>query len=88
MGAVPFQQYDAPAYGAVAVTPNDGTVLKTSSGRPFRGLYVGGAGDVTVRMLDGSIQTFKAVPVGTTLAIQFDQVHATSTTATLMIALY
>jgi len=88
MGAVPFQNYDAPAYGAVTVTPADGTILSNNPGRPFRGLYVGGAGNVTVRMLDGHTVTFNAVPVGTTLAIQFDQVHATGTTATLLVALY
>lgn len=86
--AIPFQQYDAPAWGGQAITPADGLVLNTNRGTPFRGLYVGGAGNVQVRMLDGSTQVFAGVLAGTTLAIQYDKVFATNTTATNLVGLY
>lgn len=71
------------AYGSQTITKSDTTVL----GPVGRALYVGGTGDVAVRMLDGSTPIFKAVPVGTILNIQFDQVLSTGTSATLMVAL-
>jgi hypothetical protein len=53
----------------------------------YRALYVGGTGDVVVRMLsDQNTITFKAVPVGTTLWIEVDQVLSGST-ATNMVGL-
>lgn len=74
----------APAHGGVIVTKSDATVLPVT-----RGLYIGGAGDVNVRFADQQ-QTvlFSAVPVGTILPIQVDQVLSTNTTATLIVALY
>lgn len=71
-------------FGSITITKSDSTVLSPIC----RALYVGGTGDVAVRMLDGSTPVFKAVPVGTTLIMQFDQVLSTNTTATLMVALY
>lgn len=79
-----FQQYNASAFGGVAITKSDATVLS-----PFlRALYVGGTGDVAVRMMDGTTPTFSAVPAGTLLPIQVDKVLSTGTTATLMVGLY
>jgi hypothetical protein len=53
-----------------------------------RALYVGGAGDVAVRMVaDGAVLTLKGVPGGTLLPIQVDRVMATNTTATFMLGL-
>jgi hypothetical protein len=78
---VAFQQHNAPPYGAVAITPSS-AVLDTGRGVPFRGLYVGGAGDVSVRLLDGSTHTFKNVLAGSVLNFQFDVVNQTNTTAT------
>lgn len=70
---------------AFAITPADGADLA-----PFatRGIYVGGAGDVKVDMVENGTVTFKAVPVGTLLAVQAKRVYATGTTATLLIALF
>lgn len=73
-----------PCFGSITITPSDSTVLSPVCRR----LYIGGAGSVTVRMLDGSSALFTAPPVGTFIDIQFDQVKATGTTATLMVALY
>jgi hypothetical protein len=72
-----------PALHAAAVTPNDSTVLT-----PTRSLYVGGTGNLTVRMY-GSQNTvlFAAVPVGI-LPIQVDKVMSTGTAATNIVALW
>ena len=60
-----------------------------AGGKIAKGLYVGGLGDVVVKQLNTALSdvTFKAVPVGTILPIQFKVIEKTSTTATLMIAL-
>lgn len=66
----------------VAVTPSDSTDLTGTTG-----LYIGGAGDVTVTMVGGGVVTFKAPPVGTVLrGFRISRVMA-ATTATLIIAL-
>lgn len=70
------------AYDGTAVTKSDVTVLPTT-----RALYIGGAGDVVVKMAGGATLTFSAVPVGTLLPIQVTQVRD-ATTATLVLALY
>lgn len=69
---------------AIAIVPSDAV----SPAIAVRGIYVGGAGDIVVRMPgDSADVTFKAVPVGTTLYISPKLVKATGTTATLMIGL-
>lgn len=70
------------AYGAVAVVPSDSTVIPTA-----RSLYIGVTGNLAVRMARGNLVTFTNVPVGM-LPVQVDQVLATGTTATEMLALY
>lgn len=51
-------------------------------------VYVGGAGDITCRLMgDSSDVVFKAVPVGTLLPIRPQYIRATGTTATLMLGL-
>lgn len=79
----PFQDSAiAPARFAVAVTPSDATVLQTT-----KALYIGGAGNLTVKMAgDGTIVAFTAPPVGTILPIAVTQVRA-ATTATAIVAL-
>jgi hypothetical protein len=67
--------------GAAAITPSD-TVDQF-----WTGIYVGGAGNVSVVMEDGSTVTFTAPPVGTILPIRVKRVRATLTTATLLIGL-
>jgi hypothetical protein len=74
----------APARFAVAVTPNDSTVLT-----PTRGLHVGSGGNVTVRMVgDQATVTFTAVQTGQLLPISVDQVHSTNTTASSITAVW
>lgn len=72
-----------PAHGAVAVTPHDTTVFPLC-----RSLYVGTAGNITVRMADGQdTVAFANVPVGI-LPIQVDKVYTTGTGASNIVALY
>lgn len=50
-------------------------------------LYVGGAGDVTVRMVHADADVvFKAVPVGTVLWGRFSVVRKVGTTATFLLS--
>lgn len=79
-----FVAYNASAWGALTIAPSDTTVLTPN----LRALWVGGAGNVAVRMLDGNTVIFVGVPAGTYLPIQIDQVRLTSTTATNMIGMY
>ena len=73
----------APAHGAVAITPSDVATIPNT-----RAIYVGGTGNITVRMADGQDNVvFATVPVGI-LSIQVDKVYATGTGATNLVALY
>lgn len=75
----------SPAGFAVAVTASDATTFDP----PTRGVYVGGAGDVAVRMhLGQNNVTFVGVPAGTVLPINVDRVLSTGTTATSIVRLY
>jgi hypothetical protein len=56
---------------------------------PTRALYVGSAGDVAVRMhLGQSTATFAAVPAGTMLPINVDQVLSSGTSSTNILRLW
>lgn len=69
----------------------DGLAITTSDTLDLtyvtRGIYVGGAGDVTLITQGGTTLTFKAVPVGTVLNVRATRVKATLTTATNLIGL-
>ena len=74
----------APAHGAQAVTASDSTVLPGT-----RALWVGGAGNVAVKMSGNEATvTFVGVAAGTILPIQVTKVMATNTTATSIVALW
>ena len=75
----------APVYETINISSTDHTLSK--AGGIAKGLYVGGTGDVVAQDIEGNNATFKAVPVGTILPIQFKKIIKASTTATLMIAL-
>lgn len=74
------------AENAAAVTKSDATVFDPST----RGLYVGGAGDVAVRMIGppAASVTFVGVPAGTILPVQCDQVLSSGTSATNIVRLW
>jgi len=65
------------------VTPSDTVDLAA----PARGLWVGGAGAVSVQMYgDGATMIFSGIPAGTLLPVQVTRVNATGTTATNIVA--
>ena len=73
----------APADRLVSVTPNDSTDIG-----PFRGLWVGGAGNVAIIAAnDSSAVTITGVAAGTILPIAGTRVMSTNTTATNIVAL-
>lgn len=76
----------APAGSGAAVTPNDSNTL----GYWARALYVGGAGDIKMDVIDpvtrkAAAVTFTAVPAGTILPWKTNKVYATGTTATSIV---
>jgi hypothetical protein len=75
----------SPAKRAVAVTPADGATIECT-----RGVWVGGAGTLSVRFVDRpSVDvTLLGVVAGTMLPIQVVCVNSTGTTATGIVALY
>lgn len=74
------------AQGSTTISPSDTTPAAGSL--IYKALYVGTAGNVKVRMPDGTTPTFTGMLVGVIYPIQFDQVFATSTTASNLIGLW
>lgn len=68
---------------ATAITPSDATDLPALTD----GIYVGGAGVVVAVFQDGSTASFTAV-AGEILPLRVKRVNSTSTTASLLVALY
>lgn len=76
---------DGPAANGAAVTPSDSVDLANAS----RGLWIGGAGDVSVNFAgSGSSVVIAGVPAGTLLPLRVARVRATGTTATSIVALF
>lgn len=71
------------ATGGAAITANDSTDLP----EVYSGLYIGGAGNLKVDLLDGSTVTFTGLLVGTIYPFTVKRVYATGTTATNIIGL-
>ena len=76
--------FEAPAIGAAAVTPNDSTDLS----RPSRAVFVGGAGNLKADMTNGDTVTFTGVLAGSVLPIRVRRVYSTGTTATNIVSMY
>lgn len=75
----------SPATRAQAVTPHDTNPIAD----PPKGLYVGGAGNITMRGMNDTADTVWAgVPAGTVLPFRARYVRATGTSATFILALY
>lgn len=67
---------------AAALTKSDETTFV-----PTRAIYIGGYGDLAVKMAgDGASVTYKNVPAGTTKYVSITQLLSTGTTATEVIA--
>lgn len=78
------RKIDGPVRSAAAVVPHATNGIDTT-----RAIYVGGAGDITLRLVDDSTdQVFKAVPAGSLLPIRASFIRASGTTATSILALY
>jgi hypothetical protein len=77
--------HPSPASNGFAITPDDVNPLPSDA----RGIYVGTAGDLTVRLAQesGSVK-FVAVPQGSLLPIAVHQVFATGTTASNLVGVY
>jgi hypothetical protein len=75
---------ESPAREGLAVMSGNANDLVNTS----RSIYVGTAGDISVHMIGQPISVvFKSVPVGV-LPIRADQVLASGTTATYIVALW
>ena len=74
----------SPPEQAAVVVPADGSDLSCVT----RALYVGGAGDLRVRMQGGAEVTFAAVPAGALLPLRVRRVLAAGTSATAIVALW
>ena len=74
----------SPPEQAMAVVPADGTDLACVT----RAVYVGGAGDLRVRMQGGAEVTLAAVPAGALLPLRVTRVLAAGTSATSIVALW
>lgn len=70
--------------GATTVTPSDANLL----GNTTTGIFVGGAGNLSVVMSDNTTVTLTGVTAGTFLPISVQQIKATGTTATNIVAFY
>lgn len=70
----------SPARKAFAITPNDATDLIEIT----RAIYVGGAGNLVVQMMDGTDVNFADVPGGTVLPIRARRVKTTSTATNIV----
>lgn len=74
---------DAPGQSAEAVSPTNDLAVG-----PYRGLWIGGTGDVTVICVrDDTAVTFVAVPAGTYIPVAVKEVRATGTSATNIVGI-
>lgn len=74
----------SPPENAAAIAPDDAALLPHVT----RALYVGGAGDVALRMLGGDEVTFRGLAAGTLMPIRADMVKRDGTTATGLVGLW
>ena len=76
----------APASNGFAITPSNATIFAQYT----RAIYIGGDGNISVRLADmeTSHVDFVGVKAGTVLPIRARMVRATDTTATNIVGLY
>jgi len=75
----------SPPRNSFTITPSDTAELRFVT----RSIYVGGTGDITLRLAgDAGQLLIKAVPAGTMLPLRVRQVFATGTTATGLVGFY
>ena len=83
IGVIGDPRASDPAYHAATVTPSDTVDLLAAS----TAIFVGGAGNLRVRMLGGEVVVFIGLPVGWH-PIRVTRVMATSTTATNIVVVW
>lgn len=74
---------EGPATGVLTITPSNTANLARSP----RAIWVGGAGDVAVEMIDGTNGVLSGIPAGTLMPVRVRKVLATGTTATGIVGL-
>ena len=74
----------SPPENAAAIVPSDGADLAELT----RALYVGGGGDVALRMAGGEFVTLANLPAGTLIPLRVARVLASGTTATALVGLW
>lgn len=74
----------SPPEQAAPIAPSDSEVLSHVT----RGLWVGGGGNVRLRMLGGGEVTLEGIVPGSLIPIRAVQVFATGTTATAIVGLW
>jgi hypothetical protein len=74
----------SPPEDAAAIIPDDGQDLATAT----RAVWVGGGGDLRLRMLGGAEVTLQGVAAGSLLPLRVARVFATGTTATALVGLW
>lgn len=86
MGAVrTISSFSDPSVSQEAITKSDTVGFP---GGKARGIYVGGTGDVVVVDAAGNAVTWSSIPAGFIIPAECIRVNSTSTTATLMVALF
>ena len=73
----------SPATACEVITPNDITELSYAT----RGLYVGGQGDVALRLVSGDTATLVNAQAGAFYPVRVIQVLATGTTASNLLGM-
>lgn len=83
MAHSPISLNTLPARGGVAPTLSD----SANEATPFRGIFVGGAGNISMVGLDGAAFTLTGVLAGVVYQIAGLRINTTGTTATNLILL-
>ena len=65
------------------ITPSNTVLFEKETA----GIYVGGGGNINIIKRNGQLQLFTAVPQGSILPVNAIGMHATGTTATLLVGL-
>ena len=76
-----------PAGDAKVIIPADADLALTGD-HYTRAIFVGGAGNLTVKTAGGDIVTFTGVVAGSILPLRVSQIRSTLTTATDIVALW
>lgn len=75
-------------YAKVVAKSDTIDIPKLAGDNAAAAIYVGGTGDVTLLLVDGTSVLFTAVPVGTVLPIAAKRIMSTGTAGGPFVALY